>query len=186
MNQVRGVLFADYVRMLRTRKDVDWGLHLTDDDRAFLVERIAPDGWYPMASFERIGNAIFREHAGGQLGLVRLWGRQSVNQLIHDQPFLLVEDDPFETVNRFRGLRATWFDFEALTVPTLLEDECELSINYGMGDTAEEAATWQTVGFFEQMLERAGATGLVPTFLAKSWLGQGSHSRVSLRWASRF
>jgi hypothetical protein len=186
VSKVKGVLFADYVRMLRMRKDVDWSQHLDDADRSYLEGRVALDGWYPMSVFERLGNAILKELAQGQLGLVRLWGRSTVDQLVNDQPFLLADGDPVETVNRFRGLRATWFDFEALTVPVLLEDECEISIQYGMGATAEEAATWQAVGFFERLLEKAGAEEVKPTFLAQSWKGQGDRTRVRLQWKSRF
>lgn len=186
MSQVKGVLFADYVRMLRMRKDIDWSQHLDEADLSYVMGRVALDGWYPMGVFERLGNVILTVLAGGQLGLVRLWGRSTVDQLIKDQPFLLAADDPVETVNRFRGLRATWFDFEALSVPTLLEDECEIWIHYGMGAMAEEAATWQAVGFFERLLEVAGAEEVKPTFLAQSFKGQGDKTRVKLQWKSRF
>lgn len=183
--QVKGILFADYVRMMRARKDVDWTQFLDENDRAVLGTRIAPEAWYPMELFERLGNAILAGAANGQLGMVRLWGQISVDALINDQPFLLAVDDPFETLNRFRGLRATWFDFEALTVPSILEDECELAVSWGMGAQAEEAATWQLVGFFERLLARAGAEDVKPQFLAQSWKGQGT-TRVRLTWKSRF
>ena len=58
MRQVRGVLFVDYVRMLRSKKSVDWSRHLPAQDLQYLQMLIDPDGWYPMATFERMGNAI--------------------------------------------------------------------------------------------------------------------------------
>ena len=172
--------------MLRMRKDIDWSQHLDAADLTYVMGRVALDGWYPMGVFERLGDVILSQVAGGQLGMVRMFGRVTVDQLVADQPFLLAAGDPIETVNRFRGLRATWFDFDALQVPTLLEDECEIAVRYGMGKVAEEAATWQTVGFFERLLEVAGAEDVKPTFHGKSWLGQGPSSRVRFAWKSRF
>ena len=186
VGNVKGVLFADYVRMLRMRKDIDWSQSLDAQDLGFVLGRVALDGWYPMDVFERLGNAILTHIADGQLGQVRLFGRVTVDPLIADQPFLLAKDDPIETVNRFRGLRATWFDFDALQVPLLLDDECEIHVGYGMGQTAEEAAVWQTVGFFERLLEVSGAKDVKPSFHGKSWLGQTPTTRVQFHWQSRF
>ena len=56
--RVKGTLFVDYVRMLRSRREMDWSKHLTAVDLGYLVQRIDPDGWYPMETFERMGLAI--------------------------------------------------------------------------------------------------------------------------------
>src|SRR6185436_14336279 len=55
MRQVRGVLLVDYVRMLRSQKSVDWSRHLEPQDLQYLETHIDPAGWYPMATFERMG-----------------------------------------------------------------------------------------------------------------------------------
>ncbi len=182
---VKGVLFADYVRMLRSHKEIDWRRHLVEEDRPLLAARVDPAAWYPMSTFERLGNAILEELAHGQLDMVRLWGQASVDQLCTDQPILLAPNDPVETLNRFRVLRATYFDFEALQIPTLLDDEAELVIGYGMGMPAEEAAAWQTMGFFERLLGRAGAEGITASFLSQSWQG-GGRTKIKLSWQSLY
>ena len=78
---MRGSLFVDYVRMLRSRKDVNWSNSLAPEDVAFLSERIAADQWYPMESFERMGLAILAEIAGGDITAVKEWGRSSIDGL---------------------------------------------------------------------------------------------------------
>src|SRR5688500_11434381 len=60
VRHVRGQLFVDYVRMLRAQKTVDWSQRLTAEDIWFLSTRIDPDAWYPMETFERMGNEILR------------------------------------------------------------------------------------------------------------------------------
>jgi hypothetical protein len=165
------VLFADYVRMIRGRKDVDWTKHLLVEDLQYVAKKIEPNAWYPMTTFERLGNAILAEVAGGQLEAVRLWGRFSVDQLRAATPQLVSDGDPAETLMRFRVLRATYFDFEALQVPVLNDEQAEIVIGYHMGETAEEAASYQTMGFFERLLEVAGASSVFAQFAQRAWAG---------------
>ena len=181
VRQVKGILFVDYVRMLRGHKGVDWATRLPPEDLPYLNAHIEPDGWYPMATFERLGNQILHFVAKDDLQAVRMWGRFSVDVLRSKYPMLLAQGDPIETVNRFRVLRATFFDFEALEVPMLHDDEAEVVIRYHMGMPAEEAAAMQTLGFFERLLELAGAKNVEARLRQRSWVGD-PRTLLVLRW----
>ena len=178
MRNVKGVLFADYVRMLRSRKDLDRS-GLTVEDLAFLDTRIEPSAWYPMESFERLGNAILRGLANSSLEAVHMWGRFSVDQLRAQHPSLVVHGDPVETMARFRVLRSSFFNFEAVEVPMLSDVEAHVIVRYHMGRIAEEAAAHQTLGFFERLLEVAGAEQIRARIVEKSWDG-GSRTLIAL------
>jgi hypothetical protein len=167
--------------MVRRHKGVDWSQHLAPEDLPFLSTAIEPGGWYPMATFERLGNAILKFVANGDLFPVRLWGRYSADQLRADQPTLVSPGDPVETLNRFRVLRSTYFDFDALEILMLHEGGAEIAIAYYMGMPAEEAASFQTMGFFERQLELAGAREVDARFRLRSWAGDGRTVLV-LRW----
>lgn len=181
MRQVRGILFLDYVRMLKAQKPVDWATRLPPEDVRYLSEHIDPNAWYPMATFERMGNQILATVAGGQLVAVHHWGRLSASVLRTALPMLLAPDDPVESLRRFRVQRATYFDFEALEVPMLHEGEAQIVIHYYMGMPAEEAASVQTQGFFEGLLALAGAKDIRSTFREKSWAG-AARTLLELRW----
>jgi len=181
MRQVRGVLFVDYVRMLRSQKAVDWGKHLDADDLPYLQMHIEPGSWYPMETFERMGNAILTMVTRGELFPVQLWGRYSAAQLRAANPTLLAPNDPPETLSRFRVLRQTFFDFDALEVPLLHDDEAHIVVRYHMGMPAEEAASFQTMGFFEGLLELAGAKDVRAVFQYKSWEGD-ERTLLVIRW----
>src|SRR5215212_5845658 len=123
MRNVRGVLFLDYVRMLKAHKGVEWHTFLSADDLHYLQMKIDTTAWYPMATFERMGNAILRFVAGDKMLPVQLWGRFSAAQLRAAHPMLLAPRDAVETLTRFRVMRETFFDFEALHVLMLHEGE---------------------------------------------------------------
>ena len=185
MRQVRGVLFVDYVRMLRSQKTVDWSKHLAPEDLPYLQMHIDPNAWYPMPTFERMGNAILSTITKGELFPVQLWGRYSASQLRAAYPTLLQKNDPAETLSRFRVLRETFFDFSALEVRLLHDDEAHIVIRYYMGMPAEEAASHQTMGFFEGLLELAGATEIRAAFRDKSWDGD-PETMLAIRWKPPF
>ena len=178
---VKGVLFVDYVRMVRTRKDIDWSQRLSAENLAWVHREIDPDGWYPMAVFEALGTAILDVFGVGNVELARLWGHQSVELLVDKNPLLCAPDDPVETLNRVRVLRSTYFDFEAMRFAMILEDELLVILDYGMQPGAEEAACYQTLGFFEALLGRAGGTDIVGDFFERSWAGD-SRTAISYRW----
>lgn len=181
MRHVKGVLFLDYVRMLKAHKGVDWSTVFPATDLPYLDQRIDTTAWYPMESFERMGNAILSFVAGGQLLPVQLWGRFSAAQMRTLQPQLLATGDPLETLHRFKVMRATFFDFEALEILMLHEGEAQIEIRYHMGMPAEEAAAVQTMGFFEGLLELAGAKEIEAKFRETSW-AKGTRTVLSLRW----
>ncbi len=181
VRQVKGVLFADYVRMIRAVKSYDWTKRLSARELAFVKAPVDLQRWYPMDVFEQLGNAILEVIAQGQLELVRMWGRTQVDQLRVQQPALVADGDPVETLNRFRVLRSTYFDFDTLSVPLLHLDEAQILIDYQMGMPAEEAASYQTMGFFERLLEIAGAKDVSARFSSRSWAGEG-RTLVSLHW----
>ncbi|HEY0254677.1 MAG TPA: hypothetical protein VGC41_24290 [Kofleriaceae bacterium] len=181
MRQVKGLLFLDYVRMIRSHKNVEWETFFDPADIAYLVDRIDVTGWYPMATFERFGNAILKFVAGNQLLNVQLWGRFSASQLHAANPMLLAAGDPVESINRFRVLRQTFFDFDALDIPLLHDGAAQIVIRYHMGAVAEEAACYQTLGFFEGLLELAGAKRIDARFRQRSWDGD-QQTRLDLTW----
>ncbi len=147
--------------MIRGKKDVDWGKHLSPEEMSYLVSRVDPNGWYPMLSFERMGNAILKEIAGGQVEAARMWGRISVDQLRMATPQL--------------------FDFDALEVKSAISNHAAIVIHYHMGAMAEEAASNQTMGFFERLLVIAGAEGVDARFTSRSWKGD-KQTLLELHW----
>jgi hypothetical protein len=180
-HRVKGILFVDYVRMIRRSRGTDWSRALEPEDMALVLSRIDVDKWYPMESFERLGNAILKHVAQGNVEAARLWGRISVDPMLASAPTLLSPGDPIETLMRFRVLRSTFFDFEALFVTTLVDDHCDILVSYHMGPMAEEAASYQTMGFFERLLELASATRIMSKFKERSWAGD-ERTVLALRW----
>jgi hypothetical protein len=174
-------LFVDYVRMIRTNKAADWTKHLTEADLSYLRQPIAPDDWYPMATFERFGLAILAEIAGGQMEVVRLWGRFQTDVVTHLHPTLVAPGDPRDSLMRFQVMRRSFFDFDAHAVRAVEDDHALVEVSYHMSPLAEEAASWQTLGFLEQLVGVAGGTDVRAAFVDKAWEG-APRTVIELFW----
>ena len=168
---VRGSFFAEYVRMVRRRKTVDWESVLPPEDLLYVWQQINPDEWYPMETFERLGVAILDHVEGATLDAVRMWGRFSADQLRVTHPGLIVPNQPVESLMRLKVMRSTLFDFPAFDLPMLTEGHAYTAMAYQMAPRAEEAATYQTMGFCEEVLSLSGAGDVKVEFRERAWAG---------------
>lgn len=178
---MKGTLFVDYVRMLRASKAADWSAHLRPEDMTHLVMRVEPDSWYSMEVFERMGLAILAEIAHGDLEVVRAFGRASIDALCVAYPDLLAPGEPRDTLMRFQVLRRSFFNYGAIAIGSISDEEATFDVAYGMSPTAEEAAAWQTLGFLERLLEVAGAQHVTAWFSSCAWKDD-LVTVVELRW----
>lgn len=178
---MKGTLFVDYVRMIRSAKTIDWSAHLGPADMSLLVQRVDPDSWYPMDAFERMGLAILVEIAGGDLQNVRAFGRASIDHLCLAHPDLVAPGDPRDTLMRFQVLRRSFFNYAAISINAISDEEASFDMHYGMSHAAEEAACWQTLGFFERLIEVAGAHDVMAWFSSSAWKGE-LVTVAELRW----
>jgi len=96
-------------------------------------------------------------------------------------PNLVAQGDPPESLMRFKVLRQSFFDYPALAIREVTEGEAHVTIAYGMSARAEEAASWQTLGFFERLLEVAGAQDVKIGFTSASWEG-AAETILSMHW----
>jgi len=183
VRQVKGILFLDYVRMLKAHKGVEWNALLDAEDLPFLKQQIDITAWYPMATFERFGVAILSELDGATLDAVRSWGRFSASQYSFEHPDLVAPNDPVESLMRLKVMRATLFNFPAFDIPMLIESHAHVVVAYHMGSVAEEAACHQTMGFCEEVLTLSGVTDLRAVFQERSWMGD-RRTLLSLAWKS--
>ena len=79
--RVRGVLFADYVRIIR-RALPTWRELIDPQDVALVSSRIDLEQWYAMDAFGRLGLVILEHIIGTEHDAVRLWGREQVASIL--------------------------------------------------------------------------------------------------------
>ena len=160
---------------------MDWSRVLSSGDLPYIQQQVAPDGWYPMSVFERLGNAILAHSENVTLPVVRMWGHVSLSGATAQNPTLIAVGNPVESLMRLKVLRATMFDFQAFDIPMLSNGHAHVLVSYQMGPKAEEAACFQTMGFCEGVVLLAGGTKVEAQFLQRSWAGDAK-TLMNLQW----
>lgn len=183
MRRVRGILFLDYVKMLRRSGSSRLERVLRPEDLELLRGQVDVSAWYPMSSFERFGLAILDE-IGSQLDAVRLWGRAQIPQILAFFPTLRAEGDPRDTIIRLGNLLLSLFDFQAVSVEDVDDETATIQIAYGMCARAEEAACFQTQGLFEALIEAAGGANASGHFEKRGWQSPEGRTLLSLAWTA--
>ncbi len=178
---VKGSLFIDPVRMLKSGKDIDWSEHLSPTDMTYLDEKINPDSWYPLDVFERMGLAAFKVIGKSDLEAVRHWGRFQMDDLIHAYKDVIEEGNPVESLMRFQVLRHSLFDFDAINVVSTRTNRARFEVYFDMTREGEEASVYQTMGFFERIVELSGGKKVRGSIISRSWEGDDS-TVIELNW----
>ncbi len=179
--RIKGSLFIDYVRMIRKTKEVEWSKYLLQEDMVFLDERILPSKWYPLESFERMADAVFRELAKGDLEVSRFWGRASLDALLNIYNFIIVEGDPSTSLQNLATIRSSFFDFDAIEVQMLSDNHVHVSIDITTNKNLEQAEAYQTLGSYERLIELAGGNTVRCEFYQKSWEND-DNTIIELNW----
>jgi len=178
---VKGTLFLDYVRMIKKRKDTDWSRHLEPEDREIIKGQVLPSNWYPLDSYQRMGVAVLHEIAGGDVQVVREWGKRSLEELTKVYRNLVQEGEPMKSMERFQILRARFFDFEGLKIEPRQGNRVHLTVDMAFENVAEEAYAYQMAGSFERLLELSGAKNVTWKFHQKAWEGDES-TVIDISW----
>jgi len=181
--KIKGEFLVDYVRMIKSRKDLDWSEYLTVEDLLFLKKRIVGNEWYPMAPFERIATAIFKKVTQSNVEIVRLWGRMQAEEVARTYDSLVSKGNPHDSLIQFQVLRQTFFNYDPINVMELFRNFAKLEMNFAMNPAAEQAATYQTLGIFERLAELSGASNIKFKFPSKSWEG-GKSTVLEMDWSN--
>ena len=117
------------------------------------------------------GLAILDEIAHGDSFPARAWGRMSLDYMVTVHEGLLVQKDPRESLMRLLVVRGSFFDFDPVIMPALTDGHATIQVNYGMPVRADQAACYQTLGFFGRLVELSGGRSVITAFTQRSWEG---------------
>jgi hypothetical protein len=182
--RVKGTLFREYVQMIRNNKNIDWAKHLTPEELVYINQLIVASQWYPMQIYQRMGAAIFKEIARGNLESARLWGKVTMDNLVGlYKETLVVKGSPIETLAKFKIINQHFFDFEGFGVTVLDPNHVTIKIDRDFGTLAASAYCNQMLGSFQRLIELAGGREVRAEFTAKIWEG-APNTIVDIKWQS--
>jgi len=98
-----------------------------------------------------------------------------ISRMLDRFPELQAGEGPRGAIERMKQLLAELFDYPCVVVEAIDELGAQVKVDYGMSPRAQDAATWQVLGFFEELLTLNGA---------HSALGERTPTGFRLHWAA--
>jgi len=180
--QVKGSLFAEYVRMIKKNRHLPWSRYLTSSEMELLDQIVLPSQWYPYEIYQHYGAAIFLEMAGGDPQVACSWGKESMDRLATLYKGNLIEEgDPLKSLRRFKTLSQSFFSFDSFEMIVHDENHVDIAVDPAFGGEAIEGYSWQMLGSFQRLVELSGSDRVKAEISAKAWKGDRK-TIIELRW----
>ena len=180
--KVKGTMLVDYVRLIRSRKDIDWDKHLTKEDLEIIQGRIFPLGWYPYETFQRCGLAVLHEIANDDLKIVRALGRITMQNLVEKTYHKLAQaKDIFDAFKALQAIRSRFFNFASPYYEKAGPSSIRIILEGAPDEEGLEALCYQVIGNYEYLTELYGGKNVKLTWEKKTWEGDDSTS-FTLSW----
>jgi len=169
---VKGTMLVDYVRMVRSRKDISWEKHLTKEDLEMIKGRILPMGWYPFDAFQRIALAVLHEIAKDDLNIVRQFGRLMMKNMIENTyPLIAKSNDAFEAFLALQNIRSRFFSFATPTYEKIGPKSLRVTFENTPNTEGLEAFCYQHAGGYDYIIELYGGKNIKLAWEKKGWEG---------------
>ena len=180
--EVKGTWITDYARIIRANKDKNWNKYLTPEDWKIINAKILSSVWYPYESFMRMGRAVFREIAQGNLEVSRVFGKMFLENIVAVYKNIITPGDPVTSIGKIYALQGTFFrDIPSLIAPVLHEKNRTVvrisvtELETKMGEP--EAFAYQFMGIMEKLIEKVG----VKKYSAEVRTVEGGYE-IEMRW----
>jgi hypothetical protein len=118
--KIRGSLFKDYVRLVRTTRDKDWDRFLTEDDWKIINSMIMPTKWYPVETMGRLAEGIYHLLTGCNSEVIREFGRTSAPRFFQNTMSLFQKDNIKSALDFWRLISDSNIDEVSVTI-----EECK-------------------------------------------------------------
>jgi hypothetical protein len=113
--EVKGTVVMDWVKIVQDNPERDWKRYLKDEDWKIIRDNVLPSAWYPYEFFHRLGYAMFKEMAQGNLEAVRGFGKVNIRNTLQVYRGVLVPGDPVRSAENFAQLRRNFMRGDADT-----------------------------------------------------------------------
>ncbi|MFO8058763.1 MAG: hypothetical protein R6V10_15860 [bacterium] len=178
--KIKGTVFSEYVRMIKNNRSLDWDKYLTEDDWKLVNEMILPSSWYPLESYARMGLAVFKLLAGGDVNAAWNWGRMSLDGLTRVYKNL-VSDDPAESMRKFAMIQRSLANFALIEVEKADENTLHIVLKASFGEEEDKAYAYQMGGMLERTAELCAPGEAKVDIIKKTWEGD-PNTVFEMKW----
>jgi uncharacterized protein (TIGR02265 family) len=170
--KAKGTMILDFVKMVRTHKDLDWNKHLLPEDWDIINSLVLPAKWYPLGFYQRCAMAAFLLMAKGDLEGARANGQLQARRLFESTyKSMVMTRDPMRALTQFVSTYGSLFNYSMLKLEKAGPQRAVAFHDYD--DTGKSNAPFcsQMQGMFETLIQMTGGKNGKVVITTKQWEG---------------
>jgi len=161
--KVKGTWFLPYVQMIRANKarKAEFDDFLQPQDWEIINNKVLVSSWYPFESYRRMGEAVFRVLARGDLQTVQATGQGLMREMLKTYKNMVVANDPIASLGKLLQNQSNFFrNIDSMISFTKKEPgqvEIQLAMTHEfLADPVTLAFAHQIAGKMEELISQAG------------------------------
>ncbi len=170
--KAKGSMLIDFIRMIRTFKDLDWNKYLKQEDWDIVNSIVLPAKWYPFDFYYRCSFATYKLLAQGKLENARAYGQAMAKQLLEGTYKSFVQSkDAALALKQFVTAYGGLFNFGVLKLESNDPKSAKVHLDYDGDKEGKSAYSYQLMGMIETLIALAGGKNGKVSISAKQWEG---------------
>lgn len=170
--KAKGTMLIDFIRMIRSFKDLDWNKYLKKEDWDIINSIVLPAKWYPFDLYYRCSLATYKLIAQGKLENARAYGQAMAKQLFEGTYKSMVQSkNAAQALKQFVMTYGSLFNFGVLKIESNASNQVKIHLDYEGDDDGTSAYAYQLMGMLETLIDLTGTKNGKVKLSAKQWDG---------------
>lgn len=179
----KGSMLIEFVRMIRTFKDLDWDRYLKPEDWDIINAIILSSKWYPFEFYYRCSFATYKLLAQGKLENAHAYGQDMAKKLLETTYKSMTQNkDSGKALNQFVSIYGALFNFGVLKIENMESNHVKIHLDYEGDTEGKSAYCYQLKGMLETIVEMNNAKSSKVAISAKQWEGAPT-TTFDITWA---
>ncbi len=168
----KGSMLIEFIRIIRSFKDLDWNKYLKPEDWDIINSIVLPSKWYPFEFYYRCSFATYKLLAQGKLENAHAYGQAMAKNLVQNTYKSMVQNkDSNQALSQFVSIYGGLFNFGVLKLEKVDSKKVKIHLNYIGDKEGVSAYCFQLKGMLETLIEASGGKGGKVNISAKQWEG---------------
>ncbi len=170
MKKAKGTIVLYIIKGIKSNKTDTYKKLLSKEAKKLVSQNILSSEWYPFEAYKECMVALAKVETGGNMELVREWGRVFGYKVMTDLYGQIIEEgDVRKALDKYKRFQRIIFNFGSINIDFISEKDINISFN-GFDPNFQEYYEL-SMGWIEKFVELCVGKKPKSSFLSKSWEG---------------
>jgi hypothetical protein len=170
MARIKGSMFIQWVKFIRTAEKAELQTWLTDAEKEVVTATLYPSSWYPFEVYRSVVEKIAQEFANNDEKVIFNWCFENAKIALRKlERAFDVADSPLETMEGYMKMLGWFFDTGKFGITVIDDQKIQVHIESFPPDF--KIFCYIVRGWLAGVLSYADARDIKSKYIEKAWIG---------------